>query len=250
MSGENSGSLINTGANIGSSLLTSYLDRNAAEDASNDIQSGLDAGLATSSEAIKSARGDVLSTGMPGLEDLMSGFQGSIGMLEQRGPAEQMAGNLSGAYGNEAQQAGIDSFIESPGQEYLRNQQEQSLLRNSAAIGGLGGGRVRSALQEQAFGNASTNQQQFLQNLVQQSIPEQTRSTNIANVLGSAGGQVANYRQGLGTNLANLTLGGAAQQIPLLTGTGEAQAAGTLAANTAVTNGLGGVSKTLGNLNF
>lgn len=74
---------------------------------------------------------------------------------------------LTGAFGNEAQQQAIDSFIESPGQQYLREQQEQALIRNQAAIGGLGGGRVRTALQEQAYGIAAQQQQQQVDNLSQ-----------------------------------------------------------------------------------
>lgn len=61
---------------------------------------------------------------------------------------------LSGAGGIPAQQQAFAQFQESPGQQFLRDRAEQALLRNQAAIGGLGGGNVRSALQEQAIGLA------------------------------------------------------------------------------------------------
>ncbi len=64
---------------------------------------------------------------------------------------------LLGLGGEEEQQAAFAAFGESPGQKFLRDQQERSLLRNASAIGGLGGGNVRSALQSQAFGRAQTD---------------------------------------------------------------------------------------------
>lgn len=251
MSGETDwGQVATTGAQLGGSLYSSHLASEAAEDASSDLQAGLAQGLRASDAAIGTSRGDLMATGEAGLEDLISGFQGAINMLERPGQAEMRAGGLSGAYGPEAQQQAIDNFTSSPGQEYLRDEQEQSLLRNASAIGGLGGGRVRSALQEQAFGRAATNQQQSLQNLIQMSLPEQTRSSNIANILQSGGGQIANFRGGIGSNLANISMGGMAQQIPLMVGTGQAQMAGTLGASQAMRQGIGNVSDTLGNLSF
>lgn len=62
---------------------------------------------------------------------------------------------LSGAMGADAQREAYANFNESPGQQYLRSRAEQALLRNSAALGGLGGGRVRQELQRQAIGEAS-----------------------------------------------------------------------------------------------
>ena len=61
-----------------------------------------------------------------------------------------------GLRGPEAEQEAIGGFIESPGQVFLRERQERALLRSQAATGGLGGGRIKTALQEQAFGRAST----------------------------------------------------------------------------------------------
>jgi len=63
---------------------------------------------------------------------------------------------LIGLRGSEAESAAIAGFQESPGQAFLRQRQERALLRNEAAVGGLGGGNVLTALQEQAAGIAST----------------------------------------------------------------------------------------------
>lgn len=251
MSGDTDwGQLVNTGAQVGGSLYSGYLGQQAAGDAADDLQGGIQQGLGATKAAIGTARGDIEATGTAGLEDLIAGFQGAISQLETPGQAEQRAIGLSGAGGHDQQQAAIDAFIQSPGQQYLRDEQEQSLLRNASSIGGLGGGRVRSALQEQAFGRAATNQQQGLQNLIQMSLPEQNRSANIANILSAGGGQLANYRTGLGSNLANIQMGGLAQQVPLLASSGQAQAAGTLGAYNAMQQGVGSATKTLGQLSI
>lgn len=66
---------------------------------------------------------------------------------------QQMA--LLGMGGQEAQKQAFAAFGDSPGQRFLRERQEKALLRNASAIGGLGGGNVRTALQEQAVGLAA-----------------------------------------------------------------------------------------------
>lgn len=73
----------------------------------------------------------------------------------QRASTEESA--LLGLSGQPAQQEAFSRFTESPGQQFLRERQERSLLRSASAIGGLGGGNVRTALQEQAFGRAQTD---------------------------------------------------------------------------------------------
>lgn len=72
---------------------------------------------------------------------------------------------LSGAAGPEAQAEAYANFQESPGQKFLRERQEQSLLRNAAATGGLQGGNVLTALQEQAQGIAAQDLQRQVANL-------------------------------------------------------------------------------------
>lgn len=62
---------------------------------------------------------------------------------------------LLGLAGTEEEQAALGRFNESPGQAFLRERQERALLRSTAATGGLQGGNVQTALQEQAFGIAS-----------------------------------------------------------------------------------------------
>ncbi len=233
---------------LGGALGSAYLGSQSAQDASDAQMQALAQAQQVSQEAIAQGRSDILATAEPALEDIISGYQGGISVLEEPGQAESMARALSGVMGPEAQQQALANYQASPGQEWLRGEQERALTRNAGAIGGLGSGLVRSALQEEAMGRASTNLQQDLQNMVQMSLPEQTRASNIANILTAGGGQIANFRAGLGSNLANISLGGAAQQLPLITGTGASQAAGILGVNNAYQQGFGSAGRTLGEI--
>lgn len=119
------------------------------------------------------------------LDALMQGFGRAEGALQPVGPADMsgvrssiasglegvggtlqpwqtsglkafdMQAALSGALGADAQAQAYRNFQSSPGQQFLRDRAEQALLRNAAALGGLGGGRVRQELQRQAIGEAS-----------------------------------------------------------------------------------------------
>lgn len=58
-----------------------------------------------------------------------------------------------------------EAFKLSPGQAFLKRRQEKALLRNQAALGGLGGGNIRTALQEQAAGIAAQDLGRFQRNI-------------------------------------------------------------------------------------
>lgn len=90
------------------------------------------------------------------------GFQPFTGAAQQ---AVTQRSALLGLSGAESQQEAFSRFAESPGQTFLRERQERALLRNAAALGGLGGGNIRTALQEQAFGRAQTDLDQQLARL-------------------------------------------------------------------------------------
>jgi len=125
---------------------------------------------------------------------------------------------LLGLKGATVQQNAFDQFNESPGQAFLRERGERALLQNASAIGGLGGGNVRSALQEQGIGFA---QQQL-----------NTRLSQIAGLSGT-GGNAATQLGVIGSNTANaigqnLQAGGQARASGIL---GEQQANAELAGN-------------------
>lgn len=161
-------------------------------------------------------------------EDLQPFLQAGTGAL-----AQQQA--LLGLSGPEAAQAAMAQFQESPGQKFLRERQERALLRNQAAIGGLGGGNVRTALQEQAAGIAATQFGDFQNQLAALSGTGQTTGTS----LGQFGSQAA-------SNIGNIQTGTAANVANLLGTAGAARASGILGRNEAIKGTIQGGAQALG----
>lgn len=220
----------------------------SADDAAEADAAARREGQAISQKAIEAAVKDLTERGDIALEDIGVGFEKALTTLGEETPAFQLEQALTGVLGPEAQQEAFTNFLESPGQEFLRKEQEQALLRNEAAIGGLGGGRVRTALQEQAFGRASTNLQQALENIRSVRGSEQQIQANIANLLSSGGVTKGTAEMNIATALANARLGGASQQIPLAVGAGEAEAAGIMGQSNAAQAGIEQFAGSLGEI--
>jgi len=167
----------------------------------------------------QSALGRLASGTMGARADLSRGLTAGLSEFDPYAAAGEGAINqeaaLSGALGPEAQQQAIDSFIESPGQKYLRERQEQALLRSSAAIGGLGGANVRTALQQQAMGIAATQQQQQLENLRSLAGRGQQVAGARAGMITGASEQMAGLAERLGVAGANLATMTAQQKAAL-----------------------------------
>ncbi len=101
---------------------------------------------------------------------------------------------LLGLSGQQAQQQAFAGLQESPGQQFIRQREQKNLLRNSAAIGGLGGGNVRSALVQQGAGFASQDIDRQFGRLGQLAGQGQAATTSV----GQFGAQSAgNIQQGL-----------------------------------------------------
>lgn len=127
---------------------------------------------------------------------------------------------LIGGRGAEAEQAAIGRFQESPGQAFLRERAERTLLRNQSAVGGLGGGNVRTALQEQAIGIASTQLGE--------------RKDRLAGIAGAGTGAVgtqAGVTSGISANIANL-----------LSARGSARASGITGQASGIRSGIGRIA--------
>lgn len=142
---------------------------------------------------------------------------------------------LLGLSGQDAQQAAYGGLQESAGQRFLRDRQERALLRNQSAIGGLGGGNVRTALQEQSAGFAMQDVNNQFNRLNTISLQGQ----NASNVSGQLGSQpTANSASNVQTNVS----GASSNNIQnLIAGQGAARASGILAqtqANAAATGQL------------
>jgi len=179
----------------------------------------LQAGLRDAESRLQGTR-----TGIIGrvLGKVAQGQQGGIDALQTEADQAQAAANQSNvALGTPAEQqaAAFAAFGESPGQKFLRDRAQKNLLRNTAAIGGLGGGNVRSALVEQGVGFAQQDFQNQFARLGQLAGQGQAATTN-----------VGQFGQATAGNISNL-----------LQAQGQARASGIAGQNAAFQQGLGGV---------
>lgn len=116
---------------------------------------------------------------------------------------------LLGLSGQDEQQAAFQAFNESPGQKFLRDRAQRNLTRNASAIGGLGGGNVRSALVQQGAGFAQQDFQNQFGRLGQLAGQGQSAATNIGRFGQQAVGQQGQFRTAGSEARASGVLGGA-----------------------------------------
>lgn len=171
-----------------------------------------------------------------GIEALLSGLTGAQTQLDPFAQGGLSAFELqqaqSGALGPEAQAQAFADFQASPGQDFLRSQGEQSIARNAAAAGDLGGGALKADLQAFGTGIAEQNFNNQFNRLGELAGRGQAASsqlaqsslgtgTSIADLIRSISGGVAGLESGLGQQLAQ-AFGGSANNISnLLTGQGQ-----------------------------
>jgi hypothetical protein len=155
-----------------------------------------------------------------GIQEQRRQFDLTRGDLEPRiqGGNRAFAGQeaLLGLSGEDAQEQAYGQLQESAGQRFLRDRQQKALLRNQSAIGGLGGGNVRTALQEQAMGFA----QQDIENQFGRLGQLAGQGQNAAGTSGQFGAQSAG-------NIANLQANRGSAQATGLLGPAQANAAAT-----------------------
>ena len=124
---------------------------------------------------------------------------------------------LLGLSGTEAQEQAFAGLDTSPGQKFLRDRAQKNLLRNASAIGGLGGGNVRSALVQQGVGFAQQDLQNQFGRLGQLAGQGQAAATNVGQFGAQAAGSIAGLQQFGGAARASGILG-QAQVAPQATG--------------------------------
>lgn len=119
--------------------------------------------------------------------------------------AQQQA--LLGLGDQPAQTESLEAFADTPGQQFLRQQQERALLRSASAIGGLGGGNIRTALQQQAFGRAATQLGTYQSQLAGLSGTGQTAVTSLGQFGAGTAANIANLQAQAGQARASGILG-------------------------------------------
>ena len=229
-------------------------------------------------------------------QTLDSAYNKATGVFEpiarQGTGAQNLQAALSGALGSAAQQQAFANYNDSPGQKYLRDQQEQAILRNESALGGgvSANGRVLSALQEQAAGNAAQNYNNNFNQLgsiadrgysatqnissLQQSLGQSkagiqqqlanllsglqgNTASNLANLNTSTAGQLAQSLQGQGVTQANTLIGAGSDQAQLAQNLGQVKSGADIYSSQnvnpllqGVQAGLGAYGAAGGNFNF
>lgn len=167
----------------------------------NALNSGYDAG-----------RNDLTNNYNSADQNLLSGYQQAQSTLrptaDQGNQASNVQAALSGALGPEAQAQAYQNYTASPGQQYLRDQQEQALLRNESALGGgvSANGRVMTALQDQAFGRAQTDFSNDYARLGGIADRGYNANQNIASLQASLGQSRSGLQQQLGNLLAGQSI--------------------------------------------
>lgn len=116
-----------------------------------------------SATATPGARAGSLAGGLRGANQAANaGIKALNPWVNQGISANDQQAALSGAMGPEAQAQAYAQFRESPGQQFLREQGERAVMRNAAAMGGLGGGNVMKELTRYGQGMAAQDlQNQF-----------------------------------------------------------------------------------------
>ena len=115
---------------------------------------------------------------------------------------------LLGLSGQDAQNQAFAAFNESPGQKFMRDRAQRNLVRNSSAIGGLGGGNVRSALVEQGAGFAQQDFNNQFGRLGKIAGQGQDAVTNLGQFGSQTAGNIANLQQAGSQARASGILGG------------------------------------------
>jgi hypothetical protein len=126
--------------------------------------------------------------------------EAGLGALEQ-----QQA--LLGLLGPGQQQTALGSISQSPAQRFIEDRAQRNLIQNQSALGGLGGGNIRSALVEQGAGFAGGQLQNQFSQLGQIAGQGQAAGTNIAQLGGQTSGNIANLLQAGGQATASGILG-------------------------------------------
>ena len=236
------------------------------------LRGGLETSLQALQEGFGTARRDISPFLQPeqlqlrGAEGIGAAISQGIQPFQPAIQRGQQAGGvqaaLTGALGPEAQSRAFQQFTQDPGQQFLREQGEQAILRGASATGGLGGGNVRRSLARFGQGLAQQQLQQRLQNLGDISGRGLTAAGQVAGLRGTEAGIRGNLTSALlGADVGGRQIGAqAAGQLgdiasraglsaaDLLTGAGRDVSAGRLQTGRDIASQIGGTTSALSDL--
>lgn len=181
----------------------------AAEQSLNEASRGLaragDQAIIDLTGGTQQSRSDIMNASQAALQPLS-------GYARSGQDANTMQANLLGANGPAAQAAAMQQFQDSPGQAYLREEQERAVLRNAAATGGTQGGAVLEELQRRAYGLAGTAFNDRVAQLGGLGSQGLTAAQGQAGIMGDTGMALSGLAERGAGNLASTRLGIAGQQ--------------------------------------
>ena len=212
---------------IAGAVISSVASNKASKKAARAQEAGINTATGEQRRQFDITGEDLASAEEQNRADIIAGRTGSIasqreGFVRQRreldpfaragrGALEQQQA-LLGLGSPEEQQAAFNQFAESPGQRFIRERAQKNLLRNSSAIGGLGGGNVRSALVEQGAGFAAQDFNNQFNRLSDIRTAGQNAATNIGQGALSTGTNVGATRFNAGQLLGAGAINTAARQ--------------------------------------
>ena len=195
-------------------------------------QAALSGGLGLLEQGNNQARADLMQAGQGANNTLNAYYDPG-----RRSNDYQAA--LTGALGSDAQAQAMANFSGSPGQQYLLDESERAIRRNAAATGGLGGGNVQRALQQNAIGLAA------------QDFDNSFRRLGTVSDRGlAAGGQISGNAMTTGGRLADVTNQNAQTGANMIYGTGNQLGAGRNRAGEMIAGNLQQGSGNLANLMY
>lgn len=163
-----------------------------------------------------------IDTGRGNINQAFNEGVGALSGYNQGQGAMKMQADLSGANGQEAQQAAYAAYQSSPAMQYQMDQMQKATERSAAARGGLLGGNVLTELQRNASGIASQDYQNQFNNLGQVAQTGLGAASQIAGLKGNQGateaglvgqmagiqGNLAGQKMGIEGNLAATAMSG------------------------------------------
>lgn len=196
-----------------------------------DLRSGSAAAQNQLQQSEQSALNQLLGAENVARGDINRAVSGFDPFTQFSGESRQAQAALAGLQGQEAFD---QALINDPGQQFIRDQAERALINQSAATGGLQGGRVLEELQQQAAGLAAQDLQNQFNRLdritgtgLQATGQQANLLNNAANLSANLGQARAGINQQTGAGIANL-LQGTGQNLSNL-GVNQAQFGGQLA---------------------
>ena len=242
------------------------LIESSAMTARDDLTGGRDLSNAEYQRALAEATGTINTANTEGRADFAAAQDYYDPYVNAGNQAFQQMADYTGASGVAAQQAAYDNYRSSPGQNYLVQQAENASLRNAAATGGLGGGRVQQELQTQAMGLAQQDfansfdrlgriadvgqQATSAQSGLQQQMGANTinQGNNLANLQTQSGAAVAGNQFAGGINMANVASSAGNNAANSVMNTGQLLSGGRTRAGEMIANNLTNQSNNMANM--